>query len=203
MTELAEKVIRPLHQVAVLVLLLGTGCTAGWANVVRYSDRPAPAEQTLPAGVYAAILRAYISTAHPSIVVAASAPDTGELTSVPLGTTGIPGHWADTIKVEVRAAMLDTALRQPAAIGEVQAVGRALAIHLVPPDSAVWQPGSKVPPIGRLHLSNIGFNRDSTIAAIRVSFWCGPVCGVGETMLLARKPGAEWRIWFSILAWIS
>ena len=52
-------------------------------------------------------------------------------------------------------------------------------------------------------LSRPGLNRDSSIAAVRLDVWCGPLCGSSETLLLARKLGMRWRVWHAFLHRVS
>jgi hypothetical protein len=115
------------------------------------------------------------------------------------GTGRIPGHWADSLKRQVRAALDDPALANEADTVVIKAAAEEL--HLTPQTEAPASTGSR--PVPRLWLSAPGFNADSTIAVVRGSFWCGPLCGSGEVLFLARRPGTAWRIWDSELLWVS
>jgi hypothetical protein len=69
----------------------------------------------------------------------------------------------------------------------------------VPSDSQVRalsdHPGRPWP---ALSIRRPGFNRDTTIAAVSIGYWCGVRCGHITTVLLARRPGHQWRRWHSL-----
>jgi hypothetical protein len=119
-----------------------------------------------------------------------------------MGISRIPGHWIDSLQHEVRVALENSAGR-PADSAEVGQAARALDLTVLPSDTTNWPLRSGSPPLPRLRLYRPGFNGDSTIAAVRYDYWCGPMCGAGETLLLARKPGHRWRIWYAFTHWIS
>ena len=54
-----------------------------------------------------------------------------------------------------------------------------------------------------LGVSPIGYSTDSTHAIVYYEVHCGPRCGHGALLLLARRPGREWTRWDSQLLWIS
>jgi hypothetical protein len=190
---------RSLTLGAITILLVG--CTASWDRVVRYS--PEPANASVVAEVYRAVL-SDLTASSPRDSLALLAPE--DLPPVDALVTGggirVPNHWADTLKREAQAALESsttsvdmTALRQAA---------RALGIVLLPSDTTDWSPWTTghAPP-ARVRFSGPGFNADSTIAALRVDYWCGPLCGSGKTLLLARRPGKRWQVWHSFGHWIS
>ena len=47
------------------------------------------------------------------------------------------------------------------------------------------------------------FNADTTGALVYVQVKCGPLCGTGQLVLLARRPGRRWVIWFVRRMWVS
>jgi hypothetical protein len=115
----------------------------------------------------------------------------------------IPGHWVDTLQHEARVALSDRALGKPADVGPVAEAARALGLVLLSPDTTVWpQWTGRLPPPG-LWLSRPGFNGDSTIAAVRIDTYCGIQCGHGQTMLLARRPGMRWQVWYTFMHWVA
>jgi hypothetical protein len=188
---------------AILVLLAATACTASWERLVRYSAVPA-GTRSVASGVYEAALRWYLDPRRDSAFVLADSGWAGPLdafTTVP--AQAIPSHWADTLKREVSLAFRDPALAHPADSSAVANVARSLGLRLVPPDTVPRLPPKGYQAVVRLHLSQPGFNSDSTIALIQADMWCGFLCGAGQTLFLARRPGYAWRIWHSELSWIS
>jgi hypothetical protein len=133
--------------------------------------------------------------------------DSGSDAPLAAFTTGphfeVPGHWADTVKREVYVALSDPAFTNSADSATVASVAFDLGLRLARADTIPGRPPKDFRPTPRLRLSHPGFNRDSTIAVIRVDFWCGYLCGAGETLFLARHPGYAWRIWYIALAWVS
>jgi len=55
---------------------------------------------------------------------------------------------------------------------------------------------------GLFTLGEIRFNRDHTRAVVSFSFWCGSLCGHGNTMLLEKKNGA-WKQKKQCGGWVS
>jgi hypothetical protein len=188
-----------------LLILTGLGaCTASWNRLVRYSDDPAAPSESAAAGVYGATIQAYAPESGESLVYLKDSPvPSGRLTELmAFGEGTVPGHWADTLKREVTLALSDSGLQRPASFARVREaaneVGIPLAVMLHDSvGSASWD---RRP---RIWLSAPGFNADSTIAAVRVAFRCGPLCGHGATVVLARRPGYRWRIWYHRIHWIS
>jgi len=191
-----------------LVLLVMSACTASWNALVRYSDQIAPTNESVEVGVYAAVLETLRDPYMPPITVLTSSDSViGPLEAWVSGSpVRVPGYWADTLRREVQVALADSGLRWP---GNVQLIVEAASqtgvnlvtgkeLHVLPP-----QPDSGQPLAARLWLSRPGFNRDSTIAAIRTTYWCGIRCAHGATLVLARRPGYRWQVWKTWLHWIS
>jgi hypothetical protein len=189
----------------VLGVVVTTGCTASWNALVRYSSAPAEPSMSPESGIYAAILTSYAQGWGTRVLVVPETPEQAGsvLAWVGTGADVIRRHWADTLKQEVRAALADSALREQAGLDRLLTAlpfsGESVKLARVS-DSLTTERGYPVP---RLRLSRPGFNADSTMAAVHVTFWCGGRCGHGTTLLLARRPGHEWRIWYSASHWIS
>ena len=190
-------------RVSTILLLLTSACTASWPRVVRYSTTPAPSSAPIP-GIYHAVLRSYFTPSRDSMFVLADSGTDAPLAAITTGSRfQVPGHWADTVKHEVFLALKDPAFLTSADSADVANVASALGLRLVRPDSMTHRESANHRPTPQLHLSRPGFNRDSTIAVIRASLWCGHLCGSGETLFLARRPGYDWRIWYRALDWVS
>jgi hypothetical protein len=58
-------------------------------------------------------------------------------------------------------------------------------------------PGSR----GRISLSRVAFNRDSSRAVVTTDVSC-PLCGSGDTWMLERRAG-RWRVIDSVMRWVS
>lgn len=175
-------------------------CTASWDRVVRYS--PEPAEVSVVGEVYRAVLSDLGEPPRPDSI-AIQAPDNVPplYAMVGGGGTDLPGHWADTLQHEARTALENCT--GPADTLALAQAARVLGIVLLPSDTTEWPPRSEPPPPPRVRFSGPGFNADSTIAVLRVDYWCGFLCGSGETLLLARHPGMRWRIWYALRHWVS
>jgi hypothetical protein len=192
-----------MHRLVLSTMLVLTGCTAGWNSVVQYSDQPSPSDQPLVEGVYETVLRSYLDSRRDTVVVldAGPAPASPDGRSIRAMAHPIPGHWADTLKREVQTALSDTAQPAKPAPSPLERVASRLGIRFV--SELPVQPTTHTRPLPRMSLSAPGFNQDSTIAILDVAFHCGPLCGSGQVLYLARKPGRAWRIWHRELTWVS
>ena len=192
-----------MRPVALLALAALGACTASWNRLVRYSDHPAAQSESAAHGVYVAMIQAYAPDGGETLVYLEDSPvPSGRLTEVVAFGETVPRHWADTLKREVTAALRDSALQRPSSLAIVRQAANEVGIPL-----AVMLQDS-VGPTGwdrraHIRLSAPGFNADSTMAAVRVDYWCGPLCGHGATVVLARRPGYRWRIWYHRIHWIS
>jgi hypothetical protein len=187
-------------QLASLLCLLA--CTATWGRVVRYS--PDQADDSVVIEVYRAVLAPFSEDPWPdSIAVQPFARPAPLHALTTCGGLAVPRHWADTLKHEVRVALADPDCSELADPTDIKLAAQGLGLVLLPLDTTEWPVTPKRPLPPTVKLSRPGFNRDSTVAAIRVDVWCGPLCGSGETFLLARKPGKRWRVWHSFGHWIS
>ena len=177
-------------------------CTANWSRIVQYS--PEPADHSVIVEVYRTVL-ARNREEPGSDTVAVEQFGAPARLDPPTCATGslVPNHWADTLKHQVRVALSDPDCSTLADSTDIVSAAQSLRLAVAPADTAGWPPRPKRAPPSRVTLSRPGFNRDSTIAAIRVDVRCGPLCGAGETLLLARKPGTRWRVWYSFLHWVS
>lgn len=192
-------VVRHLPGAMLLVL---TACTASWGRLVRYSSAPAVSSDLL-VDLYAVVLREGAWPVADSVIIGQPRATAG-LTVADRDL--IPGHWADTLKREVSTALHDSAFGHPVSLTILQSAATAAGVQLAVsgPDSVPITPDrSGVRPTPRVTVWAPGFNRDSTIAAVNISVWCGMRCGRGETLYLARRPGHRWRIWDGRLQWIS
>jgi len=203
--------MRPSRFLAVRPLMLLTlcSCTASWNALVRYSDRPVPFDESIEQGVYEAVLTS-VGTHQSLVVNDSSRKSYGALAAVTCcRPTHIPGYWADTLRREVIAALSDGSRRRTADTLLIALAAQHLGFHLVSSVVAdsLDEHQAKGPRMGRIvprvWVSRPGFNHDSTIAVIEFSIICGGLCGSGETLFLARRPGFEWRIWNGQLHWIS
>lgn len=183
-----------------LLLLLALACTAKWSSLVRYSDRPAPTGLSQVAAVYQAVLADYYRPARDTLFVELTPEDTiaeaEPMALVGFGSPGLPSEWADTLKREVVAALADSGYGRWLAGPELVAAARTIALQTALRDSAA----RRFPQFG---MTRPGFNADSTIAVVRVSYVCGGLCGSGGVLYLARHPGTAWRIWMYHRAWVS
>jgi hypothetical protein len=191
-------------QVAYLIAL--PACTAPWGRVVQYSSEPS--HLSLLVEVYrtalASLVEGLTDEIRPDSVAMENFGYPARLDPpTSCGGLDVPEHWADTLKHEVRAALSDANCSKLADSADIVRAAQTVGLVLLPADTTDrrWNPKAAPPP--RAKLSRPGFNRDSTIAAIRLDVSCGPLCGSGETLLLARKPGKRWRVWHSFLHWVS
>jgi hypothetical protein len=190
---------RSLQLTPVLCLL---ACTAPWGRVVKYS--PDAADHSVIVEVYRAVLATLTEEPGPDSVAVQHFGDPAPLLALTtLGGLQVPGHWADTLKHEVRIALSHLDRSKLADSADIRLAGQTLGLVLLPSDTTEWPLNRKRPPPPRIRLSRPGFNGDSTIAALRMDMWCGPLCGSGETLLLARKPGNRWRVWHAFGHWRS
>ncbi len=195
--------LRSMH-VAWLIGLLA--CTAPWGRVVQYSSEPS--DLSVIVEVYRTALTSLVEgltdTTRPDSIAIEDFADPA-LLDAPLSCGGldVPNHWADTLQREVRVALSDADCSRRADSIAIVRAAQTLGLVLLPADTTDWSLNSKraFPP--RASLSRPGFNGDSTIAAIRLDVSCGPLCGSGQTLLLARKPGKRWQVWHSFLHWVS
>ena len=181
-------------------------CTATWGRLVHYSSRRAPPGEGVVVGAYAATLHE-VWGRHPpdSILVGTSVSGRLPLAAVTtLGGDPVPGYWPDTLREQLAVALRSPQLNVEAEPDLLAAAAISIGVHVI-------QGGpSEIPAesllahhLERLFVSGIGFNRDSTIAAVRISYWCGLLCGAGQTLLLARHPGFQWRVWRALTHWVS
>ncbi len=177
-------------------------CTAPWNRIVQYS--PEPAHHPVIVEVYRSVLAPHLEEPGPDTVAIEQFGAPARL-DPPTCASGVrvPGHWADTLKHEVRVALSDPNCSTLADSTDIVRAAESLGLGLVPADTAEGPPSPKRAPPTIVTLSRPGFNGDSTIAAIRLDVWCGPICGAGQTLLLARKPGKRWRVWYSFLHRVS
>jgi hypothetical protein len=123
-------------------------------------------------------------------------PRTDEVTAL-CGNIDVPKHWADTLKRETTLALSDRGCSKQAESVDLASAAHTLGVILLPSETTDWSPSPKRSLPSRVQLSGPGFNRDSTIGAINMAVHCGIQCGWTETLLLARRPGKRWRIWYS------
>ena len=198
---------RSSHILAPIAPLVLLACTASWNALVRYSDQPAPVDQNAEIGVYVAVLRGYVNPYLPTTVLAPPDSTVGPVAAVVTGKRlKVPGYWADTLRRAVEAALADSAMEHSASAPAVQEAAAQAGLRLVLSQEFGARPAlddNGRPNAARLWISRPGFNPDSTIATIRTEYWCGMLCAHGVTLVLARRPGYQWRIWQSWLHWVS
>jgi hypothetical protein len=181
-----------------LILLLGVvGCTAPWDRLVRYS--PETAEQSTLVEFYRTVLVSVTEQLQPDSMIVQDpgrSPPTDEVTAL-CGDIDVPKHRADTLKRETKLALSDPGCSKLAESVDLATAARTLGVVLLQSNTTDGPPNPRrsLPP--RVQLSGPGFNRDSTIGAINMAVQCGIQCGWTETLLLARRPGRRWRIWYS------
>jgi hypothetical protein len=186
---------------AVGFVLVAAGCTASWNALVRYSAAPLVPGETAEVGVYATVLTLYSWEWEPaSVVIADNVEPLAAHFFAPGGEEVIRRHWSDTLTSEVGAALRDTARARPGRDEAIRAAAGIIGIDLHAHSDLPRASGSA--PIPMMWIWRPGFNADSTIAAIRVQFWCGTACAHESTILLARRPGRQWRIWHEVLRWM-
>jgi hypothetical protein len=185
--------------VLLLALVPGLACTASWSSLVRYSDQPGPANVSQITAVHQAVLANYFHSSRDTLVIRSDPSDTissdAPVAMVRSGTSPLPSEWADTLKREVEAALADSGYGRWLSAGELQAT--ALGMDLP------TRPRSPVARFPQLRMTIPGFNSDSTIAVVGMSYVCGGLCGWGGTLFLARRPGSAWRVWRFRRAWVS
>lgn len=186
-----------------------SACTASWNRVVQYSNAPAPAGADTEEGVYEAALSRLMSENGDSAIVRSFWSVDSNAPHDIWASTQVPAFWADTVKRELYHALSAPALWTGADSVRLArvATGRRLTLIWRLKDDPVHPVKLTGGNVGRaipsIAMSRPGFNADSTIAAIRVSILCGPMCGSGETLFLARHPGAKWRVWGGHTEWVS
>jgi hypothetical protein len=180
-------------------LLLLSACTANWDRVVQYS--PEPADHSVVVEVYRAVLAPLMEEPEPDSVAVENFGYPARLDPpTSCGGSDVPDHWEDTLKHEVGIALSHTDCSQLADSIDLVRAAQILGLVLLPRDTSEW-PVNQPPP--SIRISRPGLNGDSTIAAVRLDVWCGGLCGSGETLLLARKPGKRWRVWHRFLHVVS
>jgi hypothetical protein len=181
-----------------LTLLLGlVSCTAPWGGLVRYS--PETAEQSTVVEFYTTVLASLAEQPWPDSMIVQEpghSPPVNEVTAL-CGDIDVPKHWADTLKRETKLALSDPGCSNRAESVDLASAAHTLGIVLLQSDTTDWPPNPERSRPPRVQLSGPGFNRDSTIGAINMAVQCGIQCGWTETLLLARRPGKRWRIWYS------
>jgi hypothetical protein len=174
-----------------------TACTAGWHSLVKYSDAPAPAGEPVLVGVYVAVLQHVLPNDSALTLLEPQPASDTALYALLVGLP--PAFWSDSLKREVRAAFYDAGLGQdaplPALLQAAAITGRRVTL-----DSVAQRGVVRISAERQVQLSAPGFNRDSTIAAVRVlrpqqrDFQ-------GTTLLLARRPGLRWLVWREHTIW--
>jgi|SRR6185503_1539872 len=183
--------VGPIRFVAALLVL--AGCT----RPLRVSDEPAPIGETPTKGILALL----IGEAPEMDVVLL---DTTVITPSIDPRDFVKGYWADSARVGFEAALGDLIARSTdrqvidsslVAGLPLRLVTRRPALELFrgPAKGGVWF----------MEVSRIGFNRDSTFAAIYHEYHCGPLCAGATVSLFARRAGHRWTHWDSNMLWIS
>jgi hypothetical protein len=192
----------PIKLLALFLALLAA-CTASWSSFVRYSAIPAPAGEDLVVGAYASILQDFWGKHRPtSAVVGGSDSSRMSLAAfVSGGQPPIPSYWPDSLKQQVAILLGAPALNRPADSQLIAAAATDLGVQVLRPPPTGTQDSTR--PVTHIAFSGVSFNADSTLAAVRFTYWCGPVCAAGQTAFLARHPGFHWRVWHIYTAWIS
>ncbi len=177
-----------------LLVFVTAACTASWNSIVKYSSEPELPGVSTEVTVYRTVLGGLRTAWNADSMVRDTTSSTREL-EPGAGTLAelVPGHWVDSLKRQARAALSDPQMHQTAPDSLV-----ALALHSL----SSWQPTGRRLTL-EYSLSRPGFNADSTMAAISVGVWCGPVCGAGQILLLARRPGTQWRVFGLFGLWRS
>jgi hypothetical protein len=184
-----------------------SACTASWTRVVQYSAEPSSHSVIVDVyrTVFASIVDGLGATAGPDSVAVEHSRAPARLEGL-MSCAGVdvPNHWVDTLKHEVRIALVDLDCSELADSTALVRAAQSLGLVLLPAAPVAGWPlnvDRAGPP--QIKLSSPGFNADSTIAAVRGDVACGLQCGYGETLLLARRPGKRWRVWYSFLHWIA
>ena len=188
----------------VVSALFLAGCVAQWDTLVRYSPEPPPAG-SLDAGIYREFARELRSEWRlDTVYLLLPLPDSSRARPSSAPVAGVihdshpeaPGYWSDTLRKEV-----DLALRHADATGqadrmEVESAFRGAGVIVVGCHEQRC-------PLPSLSLYRPGYNRDSTMAALRSALVCGMTCGNGSVTMYARRRDTAWRSWWSFLEWIS
>jgi hypothetical protein len=115
----------------------------------------------------------------------------------------IKGYWVDTARAGFAAALHDLVVHaaERQVIDSASVAGLPLQlVHRRPPAQEFVGPSA-----GHwfMRVSRIGFNGDSTFAAIYDTYYCGMLCAGASVSLYARRPGRRWTLWSTELLWIS
>ena len=187
-------------------LLWVFACTAPWTGVVQYSPEPSrhPVIVEVYRTVLASIADEFGEAARPDSLAVEYSSDPARLEPLmSCGGVDVPNHWVDTLKQEVRAALVDLECSEMPDATVLERAAQSLGLVLLPAAIAERSLNTERAAPPTVKLSRPGFNRDSTIAAVRGEVACGRQCGYGETLLLARRPGKRWRVWYSFLHWVA
>lgn len=180
-----------------------TACTAPWHRIVQYSETPATESPVV--GVYRAIIADVSTPPASDTLILLDRSSRGGMSAIVVGAGrfSVPSHWEDSLKREVRSALADSAYGKEMDTSAFAQAARAAHVVLLPPDTTSWPYWSGHAPPARIRVTHPGFNSDSTIAILYVEYLCGPLCGNGSTLVLARRPGTAWKVFYGVTYWVS
>ena len=184
------------HCLKLLVALAVLGCALA-TRPLKLSDSVAPAGESPVQGVMALLLGRDSSSLELQLLdttVALPPIDPHRM---------IKKYWVDSAQVGFAAALQDLVEHGAQRLSLDSATFAGLPAHLVsePPS----QDRFHGPSYGTwfLKVSRIGFNPDSTYAAVYHEYYCGPLCAGASVSLFARRPGRRWTFWDGEMLWIS
>ena len=159
--------------------------------------------EDLVVGTYTSILQNFWGKHRPASAVVGGS-DSSRMSLDAFVSTGqpiIPSYWTDSLKHQVAILLEAPALSRPAESQLIAAAATDLGVQVLRRTTTGTQDPAR--PVTHIAFSEVSFNADSTLAAVRFTYWCGFVCAAGQIAFLARRPGYQWRVWHIYTAWIS
>jgi hypothetical protein len=186
-----------------LLLALPLACTVGRSPDSGSSTAAIDHAQSQASIIYLAILKHFFETRKDTVLVypAAQLKHLDHNTFPPPESPYIPSEWPDTLRQMAHQASTDTSYSGWPSLEDLSTVAASMGLKIVASDTTPWLPRNKPPP--RFTISRPGFSTDSTLAIVRVSYVCGPLCGDGGTVVLVKAPGGQWSVWRYAVEWIS
>jgi hypothetical protein len=114
----------------------------------------------------------------------------------------LQGSWADTLRPQLQAAVADLQAhgqtRWPLDTTGFARLGAQPATHTPSRDTFTGPHGPTV-----FTFSPMGFNRDSTVAAVFWTYYCGDLCAGGQFSFFRRNSNGAWALWHSERSFVS
>jgi len=114
----------------------------------------------------------------------------------------LQGSWADTLRLQLLAAVADLQAhgrtRWPLDTTGFARLGAHPATQTPSFDTFIGPLGPTV-----FAISPMGFNRDSTVAAVYWTYYCGGLCAGGQFTFFRRSANGAWVLWHSERLFVS